>query len=255
MPVGQYELNSMASPSVLVFGGSGVIGAGIVRAFVARGWSVVASGRTAHGPSADIESASPDQGVRFVVFDPFVEQPNYAGLAVGAPYSAVVWAQGANANDSIYDVDVDQHVAMLLANCVFITKTLNSLLTKSLVVPRAAKFCVVSSIWQNIARQNKYSYTVSKAAIKGLVQAASIDLARDGHVINAVLPGVVDTPMTRANLSEEQINTVAAATPFNRLVGLDDVCAGVYWFCSPENKSATGQFMAVDLGFSHVRML
>jgi Dehydrogenases with different specificities (related to short-chain alcohol dehydrogenases) len=64
---------------------------------------------------------------------------------------------------------------------------------------------VISSIWQNIARQNKLSYCVTKAALQGLIQSLMIDLGSAGHLVNAVLPGVLDTQMTRNNLLAEQL--------------------------------------------------
>ncbi len=242
----------MSGPSVLVFGGSGVIGAAAASYFRRRGWTVTATGRRATPPSPAVPS--PD-AVPVTAFDPFGPDPDYASLAAEAPYDAVVWAQGANVNDSLYTLDIDRHVELLMANCVFITKTMNALLTRKMVVERGARFCVVSSIWQSIARQNKYSYTVSKAAVQGIVHAASVDLGQDGHLVNAVLPGVVDTPMTRANLSPEQIDAVSSATLFNRLVGLEDVCSTIHWLCSSDNHGVTGQSVAVDLGFRHGRIL
>jgi 3-oxoacyl-[acyl-carrier protein] reductase len=87
------------------------------------------------------------------------------------------------------------------------------------------------------------------------VRAASADLATAGHLVNAVLPSVTDTPMTRAMLSDEQVQRVAAATGLGRLTSLDDVAEAVAWLCSPANTGVTGQSIPVDLGFSHVRHL
>jgi NAD(P)-dependent dehydrogenase (short-subunit alcohol dehydrogenase family) len=123
------------------------------------------------------------------------------------------------------------------------------------LLERPAKLCVISSIWQNLARQNKLSYCMTKAALQGLVLSASADLALDGHLINAVLPGALDTPMTRHNLDTAQLNTLTSATRFQRLPALGDVTSLVLFLCSTENTGITGQFIAADLGFSNVRLL
>ena len=80
-----------------------------------------------------------------------------------------------------------------------------------------ARLCVISSIWQTSARPNKLSYMVSKAALQGLVLSAATDLAERGILVNAVLPGALDTPMTRQNLTAEQIDRIAGMTKFDRL--------------------------------------
>jgi NAD(P)-dependent dehydrogenase (short-subunit alcohol dehydrogenase family) len=133
--------------------------------------------------------------------------------------------------------------------------SLNALLSAGALAEGGARLCVISSIWQNIARQNKLSYCVTKAALQGLVRSVSLDLAADGHVINAVLPGALDTPMTRANLSAEQIGRLEAATPGSRLAGVADVAAVVEFCCSPAHSAITGQFLTVDKGFTHARIV
>jgi NAD(P)-dependent dehydrogenase (short-subunit alcohol dehydrogenase family) len=225
---------------ILVFGGRGAIGSAVRARFLHRGWQVTATSRQA----AD----------GWIVCDPQAGIANENMLDAGAPYAAVCWAQGANATDSVFDVDPAKHTALYQANCLFVLETLKLLLARELLAP-AARLVVISSIWQNIARQNKLSYIMTKAAIGGLVQSASVDLAPRGIFINAVLPSAIDTPMTAANLSPAQLDKLAGATGFNRLVSLDDVVAAVEFLCSDQNTGMTGQSLTVDLGFSHARLV
>ena len=146
------------------------------------------------------------------------------------------------------------HQSMYDANVIYILKSLRNLLSNALL-NSSAKLCVISSIWQTIARQNKLSYGITKAAIQGLVLSLANDLAKDGHLINAVLPGVIDTPMTHENLTQAQIDNVKRSTQFNKLPKLEDVAHAVYFLCSKENTGTTGQFIKVDLGYSDVRIV
>lgn len=228
---------------VLVFGARGAIGAHLAATFARDGWTVIASGRT---PAKEEKS--------WIAYDPSASSADEACFDLQGPYDAVVFAQGANANDSLYAFDAEKHLALYEANCLFIMKALQLLLARGLLA-KPARLCVISSIWQNRARQNKFSYCVTKAALQGLVLSAAADLAQDGHLINAVLPGVLETPMTRANLKAGQIETVEKATLFGRLPALDDVAGVVQFLCSPQNSGITGQFISADLGFSHVRIL
>jgi 3-oxoacyl-[acyl-carrier protein] reductase len=232
---------------MLLFGGTGAIGGAILGAAVSRGWEVTAVSRRSPEGGAK-------RGVRWIAADPLEPSFKVQSLAVGAPYNAVCWAQGANLNDSVYDVSVDSHLSIYNANCTYIVVTLQALLAGGLLEP-ASRMCVISSIWQEMARQKKLSYCMSKAALRGLVLSAAADLAKDGHLINAILPGALDTPMTRKNLSAEQIKTLESGTQFERLPNLDDVASLACWLCSGENTGITGQFIAADLGYSRVRIV
>jgi 3-oxoacyl-[acyl-carrier protein] reductase len=227
------------TPHLLLFGATGAIGTAIAAAAQAKNWRVTRAARSIAGGLA---------------VDPFSPGFSSEALRTAAPYTAVCWAQGANRNDSVYDVDLDRHMEIYQANVAYILVTLKALLGENLLAP-ASRLCIISSIWQNLARQSKLSYCVSKAALQGLVLSAAADLAWDGHLINAVLPGALETPMTRRNLAPEQIASLSQATGFHRLPALEDVASLVCFLCSPENTGITGQFIAADLGFSHVRIV
>ena len=233
------------APNILVFGATGSIGQEICAGLRQRGFSVTGSGRKPLPSDVEID--------RWVQTDPL--SPTYAQerLIAAGPYNGVCWAQGANLNDSVYSVDIEKHLELYNINCVFVVRTLQSLLSLGLLVS-GARLCVVSSIWQSIARQHKLSYCMTKAALQGLVLSASVDLARDGHTINAVLPGALDTPMTHANLGAGQVEKIAAATYFGRLATTQDVVQAVSYLCHPASAGVTGQFIAIDNGFSHVRI-
>ena len=231
---------------LLVFGASGAIGGEVVRSAAARGWRVTGVARTLPG------SLSPE--IPFLAIDPLGSDFNASQLAPPVPYTSVCWAQGSNVNDNAYNLDLVVHRQIYEANCTYILCTLQALLHGGFLAA-SSRLCVISSVWQNLARQSKLSYCMSKAALQGLLLSAAADLAADGHLINAVLPGAIDTPMTHRNLSAEQIDRLSAATKHHRLVSLRDVASLVCYLCSPENTGITGQFIAADLGFSHVRIV
>lgn len=232
-------------PRALVFGASGAIGTSISSALESEGWEVFRACRNSQ------EFADK----KFVLFNPFLnEKEQSSDITTLGKFDAVCWAQGKNATDSVYDVDIEENLELYQANCLYILASLKLLLSHQLLEPNA-RLCIVSSIWQNIARQNKLSYCMSKAALQGLVQSASIDLAKDGILINAILPGALDTPMTRENLAAEQLEKLTRATFFNKLSSLEDVSNLAVYLCSTKNTGITGQFIAADLGFSHARLL
>jgi 3-oxoacyl-[acyl-carrier protein] reductase len=234
-------------PRVAVFGATGAIGQAVCQRFLGDGWQVQAMSRR------EWQAPEAISGVRALVWDREPAPATVDALAA-APLAAVVWAQGLNCTDSIMNFDEERHVELYDANVLFVLRTLTTLLRAS-VLARPARLCVIGSIWQNIARPNKLSYCISKAALYGLVQSVALDLGPQGHLINAVLPGALDTPMTRANLNDAQMQRLEDMTPLGRLAKLDDVCSAVAFLCAPANQSITGQFVAIDGGFSHAKFL
>ncbi|BCM25290.1 SDR family NAD(P)-dependent oxidoreductase [Methyloradius palustris] len=229
---------------ILLFGVNGSIGSAIEQKFLNAAWDVLGVTRE------DIDS---NTRVSWSPFDAN-SSPPLSRLKNEGPFDSICWAQGQNWNDNIYSFDEQKHREIYEANVLYILKTLNILLENE-ILKKPARLCLISSIWQNISRQNKLSYGVSKSAIHGLVLSLVNDLGSESHLINAVLPGALDTPMTHKNLAKEQVSAIENSTQFGRLANLDDVANVVYFLCSSENTGLTGQFIKIDLGYSDVRVI
>lgn len=226
--------------NVLVFGASGMIGGSVTEAFAKSGFSVTAA-------------SSRDTTEQFVTITEKTKCSD--DVITSLPLlDAVVWAHGINLNDESQTVDPGQLRHLLDVNVVYIASTLSTLLQAGRLA-NGSRLVAISSLWQTAARRGKFSYTISKAAVGGLVRAASADLAHRNILINAILPGVLDGPMTRANLSEDQLESVASATDFGRLAEASDIAELTLYLCSDANRSITGQSIHVDLGFSNVKRL
>jgi len=163
----------------------------------------------------------------------------------------IVWSQGYNFNDNIDNFDIHKFQTMMDGNVCFILNTMNYLL-KNNKINDNAKMVIISSIWEIFTRENKLSYSISKAALGGLVKNVSFDLSKRNILINNVLPGVIDNEMSRKTLSEEQFNYIKNYMHFGRLITLDDVFKCVK-FLVVENSGITGQSISVDLGFTNLR--
>jgi 3-oxoacyl-[acyl-carrier protein] reductase len=163
--------------------------------------------------------------------------------------SGVVWAHGINTNDNI------EHVGnlseLLNTNVTFIVKTLEYMLTKK-IIRDDANLVIISSIWEKISRDNKLSYSISKAALSGLVKSASYELSGNNIRINNVCPGPIDNKMTRNTLNQEQLEYLKNYMKFGRLISLDDVWR-VVKFLLFENTGITGQSIMVDLGLCVIK--
>jgi acetoin reductase-like protein len=113
----------------------------------------------------------------------------------------------------------------------------------------------LSSISGRSGRPDQAHYAAAKCAVISLTQSAALSFATRGITVNAVCPGVVDTPMTnslhqaRANAlgitPEESLNRMIARIPLGRVESPDDVAGAVSFLCSPEAAYITGQSLNV----------
>ncbi len=230
----------MAHKSCLVFGAHGAIGTAVALEFERKEFQVWRSSRS-HKP--DIARGLVATG----------ESKADARTMQALPeFDAVVWAQGSNLNDSISEFKAENLDELLNSNVKFVASTLATLISQNKIVS-GAKMCIVSSVWQDAIRPNKLSYAVSKAALNGLLKSVALDLSERKIFVNAVLPGVIDTSMTRGVLSDEQILAVQGRTGFGRLVQPEELAEVIYFLCSESNNCISGQSIVADLGFTNVR--
>jgi len=215
----------------LVFGARGALGSAIVRSLRDDAHSVLVAGRTV-AEGIDVGTSDTD----------WVD-------SVATPLDGVVWAQGTNSSGTIVTSGDEQLLDSFEANVGFIHRTLGELVRHG-KLENPARLVVLSSIWQDHARANKFAYMTTKAAIKGLVKSAAIDLAPQGIAVNAVLPGVIDTPMTRANLSAEQVERIEADSLGGQLARPEDVAETTKWLLSPLSRGVNAQFITVDAGWT-----
>jgi NAD(P)-dependent dehydrogenase (short-subunit alcohol dehydrogenase family) len=95
------------------------------------------------------------------------------------------------------------------------------------------------------------AYVASKHGVVGLTRVAAIEYAQAGIRVNAVCPGLIDTPMVdRLCLEEPDLRAaLVARKPMGRLGRADEVAAAVVWLCSDAASFVTGHALAVDGGY------
>ena len=91
------------------------------------------------------------------------------------------------------------------------------------------------------------AYSMSKAALNGLVRVASRELGGRGIRVNAIIPGVIDTPFLES-ISVERKRELQGQTALGRLGTPDDVASLARFLTSSESDYITGQCIPVDGG-------
>ncbi|MFA9218644.1 MAG: SDR family oxidoreductase, partial [Sphingomonadaceae bacterium] len=96
----------------------------------------------------------------------------------------------------------------------------------------------------------------AKAGLEGLVRGAASTYAAAGVRINAVAPGILDTPASAAILANASVREAAARQyPLPGIGDSAEVADLMAWLLSASAARVTGQVWAIDGGFSAVRPL
>ncbi len=95
------------------------------------------------------------------------------------------------------------------------------------------------------------AYTASKHGVLGLTRAAALEYAQKGVRVNAVCPGVIQTPMIeRFTKGDDRARAaLAAGEPMGRVGRPEEVAAAVLWLCSDAASFVTGHPLIVDGGW------
>ncbi len=93
-------------------------------------------------------------------------------------------------------------------------------------------------------------YNVSKAGVVMLTKSAALELGPTGVAVNAVAPGIIDTPGTRAMVEDAAFGDPKARVPFTGRWGVpEDVANVVLFLASPAASYVSGETIVVDGGF------
>jgi len=99
--------------------------------------------------------------------------------------------------------------------------------------------------------RGRSAYSASKHAVIGLTRSAALDYAARGIRINAVCPGMVNTPMAgfvSKNYDPEIVRRMVAQEPIGRFGEPEEIAAAEIWLCSPAASFMLGHAMTVDGG-------
>ena len=94
------------------------------------------------------------------------------------------------------------------------------------------------------------AYCAAKFGVVGLTKAAALDYAKSNIRINAVCPGIIETPMMDrfSGGTPEGRERVIAQEPVGRMGKPDEIAAAVVWLCSDAAAFVVGHAMVVDGG-------
>lgn len=228
------------SGTALVVGGASGIGRSCAEALAATGWSTVVAD-LAPGPGE--EAIALDVRDREAVFAAVGE---VAGA--GGGLGAVVYAAGTARVTPLLEIEEREWELVLGVN---LSGAFHVLQAAAPHIPAGGSFTAISSIDSGAPVDGLAHYCASKAGVEALVRSAALELGPAGVRCNAVLPGLVRTPLMESQLQRPGVEEAfVAQTPLRGVAEPAEVADVVAFLASPAARWITGAAIPVDGGMS-----
>jgi 3alpha(or 20beta)-hydroxysteroid dehydrogenase len=114
-------------------------------------------------------------------------------------------------------------------------------------MPRGSSIINVSSLNGLASTANSAAYSTSKFGLRGLTKSAALDLGPLGIRVNAILPGVIRTPMIE-NVLEGREEQLAAGLPLGRIGEPLDIASAALFLASDDSAWVSGLDLVIDGG-------
>lgn len=239
--------------AAIVTGGNGGIGLGMARGLASAGAHVLVAGRDAEKNRAAVA----ELGGEAAAFRADLTQPDAAramvddALARWGRLDVLVNNAGTNIRKRPEDLSLEEWGTVLNINL-----TAAFLCSRAAFEPmrraRAGKIVNIGSMMSIFGAPFTPAYAASKGGIVQLTKATATAWAEHGIQVNAVLPGWIDTALTRRGRREVPglHERVLARTPAGRWGVPDDLSGVAVFLAAPASDFVTGAALPVDGGFS-----
>lgn len=223
----------------LVIGGASGIGAACVARFAADGRPVAVVDLNPGEDTADAFAADVRDRAALAAA---VER---AHAAIGG-FRDVVYAAGTARVTPLLEIAEKEWDLVV---DVSLTGAFNALQACVPLLSEGGSFTVVSSVDSAAPVAGLAHYCAAKAGVEALVRSAALELGDRGVRCNAVLPGVVSTPLMEPMLARPGIrDAFLAATPLGRLGEPADIADVIAFLASTEARWITGVSLRADGG-------
>lgn len=238
---------------VVIFGGSGGIGAALAQqlagegcrlTLVARGMGRLAALAAELGADADSADVT-DAAATEACVARAVERRGRLDGAVNCVGSVLLKPAHLTT-----DAEWAQTIAANLTSAFHVVRAVAPVMMRA----GGGSVVLVASAVALRGMVNHEAIAAAKAGVVGLARSAAATYARYGVRFNCVAPGLTRTPMTEGLWRQEANQRASVALhPLGRLGEAAEVAGAIRWFLAAEQSWVTGQVLAVDGGLSSVQ--
>lgn len=241
---------------VIVTGASSGIGAATARLLGAAGASVVvnykSSRELAEGVVAEVEKAGgkaiairADMGKEADILDLFAQTDKAFG-----PLTGLVNNAGVNGpqHRSADNYDFQEAMDIFAVNTVGVLIACREAIKRMSTKHGGAGGSIVniSSIGALTGSPGRFiHYAGSKAAVDIITKGLAVEVARDGVRLNAIRPGMIDTPIHAKAGQADRVKEFAAKNPLGRAGQPEEVAEAIAWLLSNKASLVTGAVLDV----------
>lgn len=229
------------SGTALVVGGASGIGRACADSLAEAGWTTLV---------ADLKPAAEDPtAVALDVRDhAAVSSAVEALVAEHGELGTVVYAAGTARVTPILEIEPGEWELVLGVN---LSGAFNTLRASAPHIREGGCFTAISSIDSAAPVPGLAHYCASKAGLEALVRSAALELGERGVRANAVLPGLVRTPLMEPMLARPGVSEAfVAQTPLGAIAEGAEVADVVTFLASPAARWITGASLPVDGGMA-----
>ncbi len=242
----------IATKTALITGANGGIGSALARKLSASGTQLVLAGRN----TAALESLATELGAHAITCD-FTQPEQVASCVTEALTHLGEIQSAAHCIGSIllkpaHLTSVEDWQSVMdtnLNSSFYLLQNLARPMMKS-----SGSIAFVTSVAAEKGLANHEAIASAKAGLAGLTRSAAATYAKSGLRVNAVSPGLTDTPLASPITSNEQARKFSEAMhPLGRLGTPEEIASALFFLLSPDNTWITGQTLCVDGGLSSLQ--
>lgn len=236
----------------LVTGGGGGIGRASALAFARSGASVVVSD-VDDGQGGETVDLIRSRGGAAIYSRCDVSDPAQVQAMVASAVDTFGRLDCAFNNAGINSILLDEYDDEVWSRgiSVNLTGVMLCMREAAAVMVKQGKGAIVNTASINgvVGNPGQPAYTAAKHGVVGLTRHGALRWASSGIRVNAVCPGVIDTPMTEQVAADPALRAmIEGMTPIGRMGRAEEVAEAVVWLCSDAASFVTGHPLLVDGG-------